>query len=325
MNEPDAPRPAKHSRSEALRERTDAFLERADETRARTTRWVQERRAERSKVGAAINVLIDAWNRDSRAAGGLLAGGLAFRLFLWLLPAALVAVSGLGIATGYSSESASQVARDAGLSAVVASTVAAGMAASQAGGVWVLLLGTAFLLWASAGAARALRVATSLLWQARPPAWRSMRAALVFLGLAIVSISVQSLLGHLWAGGILAALLARVLATAVIVAVVWWAFFLLPHDPRAAWWWQGPGATLVGVGVQMLTIVTSVYFASKLDRVDDLYSSLGVATVILTWLFLIARLAIWGIGLNVAIWERFGPGPETAPAGSTGGGTSGVS
>jgi uncharacterized BrkB/YihY/UPF0761 family membrane protein len=325
MTEPDAPQPARRTRREALQVRTDALRGRADETRLRATGWVRERRAERSKVGAAVNVLIDAWNRDTRAAGGLLAGGLAFRLFLWLLPAALVAVSGLGIATGYSSESASQVARDAGLSAVVASTVAAGMATSQAGGVWVLLFGTAFLLWASAGAARALRVATSLLWQARPPVWRSMRAALVFLGLAVVSISVQSLLGHLWAGGILAGLLARVLTMAVIVAVVWWAFFLLPHDPRAAWWWQGPGATLVGVGVQMLTIVTSVYFASKLDRVDDLYGSLGVATVILTWLFLIARLAIWGIGLNVAIWERFGPGPETVPAESTGGATSGVS
>jgi hypothetical protein len=50
--------------------------------------------------------------------------------------------------------------------------------------------------------------------------------------------------------------------------------------------------------------------------------------VILAWLFLIARLTIWGIGLNVAIWERFGPGPvpevpETA-AGS-GGPTAGVS
>jgi len=40
--------------------------------------------------------------------------------------------------------------------------------------------------------------------------------------------------------------------------------------------------------------------------------------VILGWLFLIARLAIWGIGLNVAIWERFGPGP--APGSDAAGG-----
>ena len=329
MIEPDASPPAKPSRAEALRERTDAARARADETRERATEWVEERRAERSKMGAVVNVLIDAWNRDTRAAGGLLAGGLAFRLFLWLLPAALVAVTGLGVATSFSSASASEVARSSGLSAVVAATVAQGVEASETGGVWLLLFGAAFLLWASAGAARGLRVASSLLWQARPRAWRSTRAALVFLGLALVSITIQAVVGELWAGGILTALLARVLITVVLGGIVCLAFFLLPHDPRAAWWCQAPGAALVGVGVQLLTLATSVYFADKLDRVDDLYGSLGVATVILAWLFLIARLAIWGIGLNVAIWERFGPGPEVSVAGeralAAGGPTSGVS
>jgi len=312
MTEPDASPPAKPSRTEALRERSDALRERVDLTRERATDWVEERRVERSKVGAAVNVFIDAWNRDTRAAGGLLAGGLAFRLFLWLLPAALVAVTGLGVATSYSSESASEVARSAGLSAVVAATVAQGVQASDTGGIWLLLFGIGFLVWASAGAARGLRVASSLLWQARPRAWRSARAALVFLGLAIVSITLQTLVGHLWADGLLTALLARLLITGVLIAIVCLAFSLLPHDPRAAWWWQAPGAALVGVGVQLLTIATSVYFAGKLDRVDDLYGSLGVATVILAWLFLMARLTIWGIGLNVSIWERLGPGPDTS-------------
>jgi uncharacterized BrkB/YihY/UPF0761 family membrane protein len=328
MAEPEEPRPARSSRGEAFRERSDAIRERVDQTRDRAAGWVEERRVERTKVGAAVNVLIDAWNRDTKAAGGLLAGGLAFRLFLWLLPAALVAVSLLGVATSYSSESASEVARDAGLSAVVAATVAQGVVASKTGGIGLVVFGTAFLLWASAGAARALRVASSLLWQARPRTWRWTRAALVFMGLAFTSISAQTLVGRLWAGGILSSLLAHTVATAIYVAIAWCAFFFLPHDPRAAWLWQGPGAGLVGLGAQLLTIATTVYFAGKLDRVDDLYGSLGVATVILAWLFLIARLTIWGIGLNVAIWERFGPGPalevpETA-AGS-GGPTAGVS
>ena len=317
MAEPDEPQPVRSSRTHA-RQRSYALRERVDQTRERATGWVEERRVERSRMGAVVNVLIDAWNRDTSAAGGLLAGGLAFRLFLWLLPAALVAVSVLGVATDYSGESAAQVARDSGLSAVVAATVAQGVQASQTRGLWLALFGTAFLLWASAGAARGLRVASSLLWQARPRAWNSTRAALAFLGLTLISITVQTLVGHLWAGGILTTLLARLLTTAVIVGIVCWAFFLLPHDPRAPWWWQAPGAVLVGVGVQLLALATTLYFADKLDRVDDLYGSLGVATVILGWLFLIARLAIWGIGLNVAIWERFGPCPAAGP-GTAGG------
>ena len=33
-------------------------------------------------------------------------------------------------------------------------------------------------------------------------------------------------------------------------------------------------------------VVTIVYFAGKLDRVDDLYGALGVASVFLAWLFI---------------------------------------
>ena len=38
--------------------------------------------------------------RDSEVGGGIIAGALAYRLFIWLLPLALVAVAGLGFAVG---------------------------------------------------------------------------------------------------------------------------------------------------------------------------------------------------------------------------------
>ena len=37
-----------------------------------------------------------------------------------------------------------------------------------------------------------------------------------------------------------------------------------------------------------LRIVTIVWFANRLDRVDDLYGALGVATVFLACLFIVA-------------------------------------
>lgn len=313
-----------------LRDRAAALRQRAGETRERATGWVDERRAERSEIGVALDIVADAWERDAHAAGGLLAGGLAFRVFLWLLPAALVAVSVFGYAADYVGEDPAQVAQSVGFGAVVATTVAQGVSASEKGGVWLLLFGLVFLLWASAGLAKAFRVSASLLWQRRPSGWRSTRAALVVLAFLIPLMAEQAMGSFLWSGGVVTDVLAEVINLAWAIAIVTLAFALLPHPAEARWWFHLPGAALIGIGAQGLAIATSIYFAGKLDRVDDLYGSLGTATVILGWLFVVARLTVWGIALNVAIFRRARPDLEEATAGtdiaaSPGGAVPGVS
>src|SRR6478736_9741332 len=68
-----------------------------------------------------VKLVIDALREDRDTGGALLAGALAFRLFLWLLPAGLVVVAVLGFS------SAEQVRSDltgAGLGGFMASTIA---------------------------------------------------------------------------------------------------------------------------------------------------------------------------------------------------------
>src|SRR3954447_7179098 len=71
---------------------------RARRTRDQATRRVEELRRRSALVDAAL----EAGDLDRRRAGSLLAGGIAFRIFLWLLPAALfvAALSGLIRPTG---------------------------------------------------------------------------------------------------------------------------------------------------------------------------------------------------------------------------------
>ena len=55
-------------------------------------------------------------DRDSEVGGGIMAGSLAYRLFIWLLPFSLVLVAGIGIGADVASEStasATTVARPA--------------------------------------------------------------------------------------------------------------------------------------------------------------------------------------------------------------------
>ena len=63
-------------------------------------------------------------DRDIEIGGGIMAGALAYRIFVWLLPFALVLVGGIGIAADVSSESPASAARSLGLQGVVSNSVA---------------------------------------------------------------------------------------------------------------------------------------------------------------------------------------------------------
>ena len=96
----------------------------------RLTRWTERGRALRTHVDAArddhesIDFGLGLVERDSALGGGLLAGALAYRLFVFLLPTALLLVSGLGLYAGSVDRSPTSIAKDAGLHGLIGSEVA---------------------------------------------------------------------------------------------------------------------------------------------------------------------------------------------------------
>src|SRR4051812_21581219 len=92
---------------------------RALRTRDEAARRVEELR----KRSALVDAALEAGDIDRRRAGSLLAGGIAFRIFLWLLPAALFAAALIGLVRPAGGASPDRVAQSLGLGASVASTV----------------------------------------------------------------------------------------------------------------------------------------------------------------------------------------------------------
>ena len=82
-DESDRPRGAAPSRRDAIQARARELAARAE----------AERRRHES-----VDVVFEVVDRDVETGGGIIAGALAYRLFIWLLPAVLVAVAGLGFA-----------------------------------------------------------------------------------------------------------------------------------------------------------------------------------------------------------------------------------
>jgi hypothetical protein len=102
------------------RERSRAWAASMGADSERLVRRAQDERRRHRSVDAVFEMA----ERDSEVGGGIIAGALAYRLFIWLLPLALIAVAGLGIAADASSESPEEQAESVGLEGLVSSSIA---------------------------------------------------------------------------------------------------------------------------------------------------------------------------------------------------------
>jgi hypothetical protein len=98
--------------------------------------WAERGRILRGQVEAArdrhrsIDVTLAAIERDSTIGGGILGGALAYRLFIFLLPLALMIVALVGVVADVRDESTSHIVAKSGITGFVASQVASAASSS---------------------------------------------------------------------------------------------------------------------------------------------------------------------------------------------------
>ena len=281
----------------------------------RTADWAGARRADAQarietarERHATVRVVLTAADQDRITGGPLLAGALAFRLFLWLLPAGLVVVACLG----FFSPGASQRAAS-GVGLGFTSTIATATAQAHQGR-WVLLATGLFALFqASVSLARTLWVATALAWQLpvvklrRPPRAAGLAAGILLsaLGLVLVANWLRSVD---YALGLATSLLLVVVYTVLGWAVLW----MLPRPPHVSAKGLLPGAFVIGIGVQVLHLLSVLFLAQKLSSASQLYGTLGTAATVMLWTYLLARILIAGSTVNRA-WAAHHAAPGTVP------------
>jgi uncharacterized BrkB/YihY/UPF0761 family membrane protein len=241
--------------------------------------------------------------RELAAAGGLIAGGLAYRLFLWLVPLGLVCASVLGLVADYDREHVEDVADEFGIGATAVASAA--QAVEQDWRLLALLSGVVLLLWFSVGVVRALRLSYALAWGLERPRGlqRPLSSALALNGLVVGGVLLFGLLAWLRETLGLGALLAAAALLGLQVAFALFVMTLLPsrtESPRDLL----PGAVLVAVGNQLVHVAVVFYFVPRLERSSEVYGALGTATVLLVWLYVVARLLTGAAFFNATLWER---------------------
>ncbi len=159
-------------------------------------------------------------------------------------------------------------------------------------------------IWFGIGAVRSLNVAFALAWEQPIRRLRHpLAAGILFTVLAVGLSALASLLNLLVSSiglGPVALSLAIILVYAGVAFVV---TFLFPHGdatPRALL----PGCLFLSVGGLLVHAFVNIYLAPKLGRSVDLYGLLGAASVILLWLYVIARLITVSAFLNASVWRK---------------------
>ena len=282
---PDAGEP--HGRIAAARAKAEQLQHLAEER-------LERERAQRGWV----RKLFDAYEADRNRGGGLLAGGLAYRLFLWGLPATLFVVTIFGAAAAGSDETPEAAAHHLGLGSAVATMVSNAAAESQKSPWFLALIGFVLMVWAGRSAARAFRLVAEIAWRRRE-SFRpsSVKSSLAFSAIALGSVAMQAVSVTLFAERAAIRLGEWALVTVLFVVLAVWIMTVLPHGGRS-WLAVVPGAITFVAALRGLSLATAIYFVPKLGRIEDLYGALGFAIVILLWLYVIARVYVGAQFLN---------------------------
>jgi membrane protein len=245
-----------------------------------------------------------ALERERMAAAGLIAGGLAYRLFFWLVPLGLVFASVMSFWVDEDRVGLQDAARDFGISGAATQSAMRAIAEEHHARWYFLLAGLVLLVWFGIGVIRALNVAHSIAWNLRPeklrrPVFAGLAFSCIVTLLIVVSASTQFLREQYGVTGlwVTAALFLFYLAA------VLWIMDKLPHR-STSWRELLPGALLVAFGTEVIHLVVVLYLVPKLGHSSELYGALGSATVILLWLYLLARLLVAAAFLNAALWEH---------------------
>jgi uncharacterized BrkB/YihY/UPF0761 family membrane protein len=270
---------------------------RAQRTRVKLTAAMESAKSA-SEKHVALAVPLRAAERNRRVAASVLAGGLAYRLFLWLLPFGLLAGGALGFLNAGSTEKA---VSKGGLPGAISNAIGDASRSAHSNSWWLLLVGVPLLLWAGFSGAKAVQLVHSLVWDDPPRKTKPLQGSLAFTGVLLavwVIIALTWWVRDDWPGAI-----APVLTFAPLTGLWLLVSLHLPHRD-APWKALLPGALLVGIGVPVLHQLVLSFLVPKLEKSTSLYGSLGATTTVIFFIYLLATLVVTAPVLNSSLYHE---------------------
>ena len=283
---------------------------RVDQLAVRGRKLVDESRATLPPVDLGFAAV----ERDRHIGGFLLAGAIAFRLFVFILPMYLLALVVAGAIFAFDPSQAEDVASGAGMSSYLAGSIGDAAETSHKS-LWLLVPVTLYAM-ASAGRSvdKAIAAAHARAWDIPAPKRKPHYVVLGVLGFALSILAATRMISLIRHGALVP--VSMVLGGAIYFGLWLTASLALPRRPGVSPWSLLPGAALVGAGTQCLYLFNVLYLNHRIQSASAAYGALGVAASVLLWLYLLGRLMVAAPVLNATLWERHhGGGGDERPIG----------
>jgi uncharacterized BrkB/YihY/UPF0761 family membrane protein len=261
--------------------------------------WWEELRRERP-IASYLGDLAD---RDQEAQGSVLGSAVALRLFLFLVPSALVIVSlvrmiditslfdGDQLEKGFTTKDIAYAMEDS----------------SQIDALWLFISGLFLAAWAGRSLAKTLAACSARAWRLTAAESKvTTVAALSLSGVVFLEVVASTIVAAIRDLG---GAPAWALSWGTLVAITGVAWFLvlltLPravNDPGALL----PGALLLGAVQGTIQGILHAYSEGRVERTVDTYGDLAVTLAVLGNLFILGRLMTASFTFVAVTYERFG-------------------
>jgi uncharacterized BrkB/YihY/UPF0761 family membrane protein len=290
--------PSKGERPPSWRTRlTEIAFRRSDEA----MRLYERTRDEVEAVDMADGIV----RRYQAANGPVLAGYLAYRLFLLIVPLIVVIVA----VAGFDRTGAQSASHGMGLGASLASTISTAGKDAHRSRLPLLIVGLFAFARAAWKLLGALQFGYAQAWQIRVRKFAGK--ARIFLRLS-GSLFLFAVVVYLAAVVRRAGLLlgfAGSLATAASAFVGYVGLgWILPRRSKE-WYWLLPGAAagaIIEVGLQ---VMATYYIPDKLSHASKTYGALGLTITLFSYLYLIGLTLMLVPVVNSVVWARFKDDP----------------
>jgi uncharacterized BrkB/YihY/UPF0761 family membrane protein len=257
----------------------------------------------RSKL---LDSLFGVAEHDVVTGGGVLAGAVAFRTFMFLVPYVFVLVAFLGFAAGQSNRPPTEVAADFGAAGLVASGVQNLADEPFTTRLVALIGGLVAVFFAAKAAVKTFQTVHGLIWGVAlsKPA-RVVRNTAGFIVIVTGAVALARLIAglHASAGIVLVPLFVGVPTAAWLLISI----RALPHADGATWHDLLPGAIVTGVGVEVLHVITVVWIGRQVEARSETYGLLSTALALLLWAFVVGRILVLSAVVNASRWYRTHP------------------
>lgn len=257
----------------------------------------------------AVDVAFRSIERDAEVGGGIMAGALAFRVFLFLVPLVFFFVYAFGLAATASGKTTRELADSAGVAGLVAASINATTEQSVWNRITFMLVSGFAMVVASRTFMKSLNAVHVLVWGLpRTRLRKTVKAVggLIFsvaLGLVMLQ-GISRLRESFLAGWVFGELVFMAFPFAVWLLG---SMKVFPRPAETTWKDLVPGAIVLAVGIEVLQVVTVLWISRSFERRSETYGAIGGSLALLLWAYLVGRIMCGAVVLNAVIWRRAHP------------------